>query len=494
MSTKGEGLHVAGDTLVHDLPAHPKVLACIAFVVVVVATPTGRWSAFAGYAALILGVLALSRIPPLLVLRRMVVEVPFVVLRAAAAVRRARAAGRRARAVAVVRGLLGGATMLAKGDARRARRRSCWRRHTGRVDLLRRPPPAAGAAACWCRSLASCCATSRSSSRRLRRMRMARTHAVSRAAPAARPARSRRRRRRAVRPRRTSAGSGCTWRCCRRGYTGAHAGCWPAGRPAEPAALALCRLPLPPLLVAGRRGVSGGRRRCAGESHAVRVEAAFAYPDGRQVLFGVDLEVRPGERVALLGPNGAGKTTLVLHLNGILGGRRARTAGSRRRAAGRHRDICARSAGGSGSCSRTRTTSCSCRRSPTTWRSARRTSGCAAPSSTRGSRRRWRRSGMSEVADRPPHHLSFGQRRRVAVATVLAMRPGGAGARRAVQQPRPGQPARAGRHADRPRRDRADGHARPAVRARSCARVRSLLDGDGWSPTARPASCSPTRS
>ena len=31
--------------------------------------------------------------------------------------------------------------------------------------------------------------------------------------------------------------------------------------------------------------------------------------------------------------------------------------------------------------------------------------------------------GMSEFKDRPPHHLSFGQRRRVAVATVLAMKP-----------------------------------------------------------------------
>jgi len=47
---------------------------------------------------------------------------------------------------------------------------------------------------------------------------------------------------------------------------------------------------------------------------------AYAYPDGHQALFGIDLRVEPGERVAVLGPNGAGKTTLVLHLNGVLSG------------------------------------------------------------------------------------------------------------------------------------------------------------------------------
>ena len=47
-------------------------------------------------------------------------------------------------------------------------------------------------------------------------------------------------------------------------------------------------------------------------------DVTFAYPDGHPALRDVKLRIERGERVALLGPNGAGKTTLVLHLNGIL--------------------------------------------------------------------------------------------------------------------------------------------------------------------------------
>ncbi|MDD5747868.1 MAG: ABC transporter ATP-binding protein [Actinomycetota bacterium] len=54
---------------------------------------------------------------------------------------------------------------------------------------------------------------------------------------------------------------------------------------------------------------------------AIRIEnLSFSYPDGTPALSGVNFLVRKGESVAVLGPNGAGKSTLALHLNGILKG------------------------------------------------------------------------------------------------------------------------------------------------------------------------------
>ncbi len=47
----------------------------------------------------------------------------------------------------------------------------------------------------------------------------------------------------------------------------------------------------------------------------------FAYPDGHPALNGISFQLQQGDKVALVGPNGAGKSTLMLHLNGILGGK-----------------------------------------------------------------------------------------------------------------------------------------------------------------------------
>ena len=55
--------------------------------------------------------------------------------------------------------------------------------------------------------------------------------------------------------------------------------------------------------------------------HAIEIkDLKFAFPDGRQVLRGVTLQVPPDRKTALVGPNGAGKSTLLLHLNGLLQG------------------------------------------------------------------------------------------------------------------------------------------------------------------------------
>ena len=58
------------------------------------------------------------------------------------------------------------------------------------------------------------------------------------------------------------------------------------------------------------------------ESPVIQIDdLSFSYPDGHQALNGINFTVQKGEKVALVGPNGAGKSTLLLHFNGILTGK-----------------------------------------------------------------------------------------------------------------------------------------------------------------------------
>ena len=54
---------------------------------------------------------------------------------------------------------------------------------------------------------------------------------------------------------------------------------------------------------------------------AINIEnLKYTYPDGTKALKGINLRIFEGESIGLIGPNGAGKSTLLLHLNGILRG------------------------------------------------------------------------------------------------------------------------------------------------------------------------------
>lgn len=146
----------------------------------------------------------------------------------------------------------------------------------------------------------------------------------------------------------------------------------------------------------------------------------YAYPGGHVALRHVDLTVATGERVAVLGPNGSGKSTLVLHLNGILTPTTGHVVVDGMAVEGANLPEVRRRVG-------------LVFQDPDDqlFMPTVRQDVAFGPANLglRGDELATRVDeallavGLRDAADRAPHHLSLGQRRRVALATVLAMRP-----------------------------------------------------------------------
>ncbi len=155
--------------------------------------------------------------------------------------------------------------------------------------------------------------------------------------------------------------------------------------------------------------------------HTIQVERlSFIYPDGHQALRDVSLKIEPCEKVALVGPNGAGKSTLMLHLNGIL----KPTYGTVR--------VCGLELQ-PGNMGRVRAEVGLVFQdpddqlfSPTVFDDVAFGPlylGLAPAEVEARVDRALAAVGMSAYRDRVSHHLSVGEKKRIAIATVLAMQP-----------------------------------------------------------------------
>ncbi len=148
----------------------------------------------------------------------------------------------------------------------------------------------------------------------------------------------------------------------------------------------------------------------------------YVYPGNVQALQGLSLDIEQGRKLAVLGPNGSGKTTLLLHLNGTLKPRRGEILLDGRPAAYD-------------------------RRSLNIWRSrvglvlqepddqlfsasvyqdisfGPLNQGLSAAEARERVRLALAALHIKPLAERATHMLSFGQKKRVAIAGILAMRP-----------------------------------------------------------------------
>jgi cobalt/nickel transport system ATP-binding protein len=168
------------------------------------------------------------------------------------------------------------------------------------------------------------------------------------------------------------------------------------------------------------QGATGAASSAAAAAPVAELREVAKHYGEVSALAGLSLGFAPGRLTAVLGPNGAGKTTLVLHLNGV------------------HRTQAGRVEVGGLPVAREHLLEIRRRvgivfqdpddqlfmptvRDDVAFGPA--NLGIEGDELDRRVIEALEAVGMRDHVDRAPHHLSFGQRRRVAVATVLAMRP-----------------------------------------------------------------------
>ena len=155
--------------------------------------------------------------------------------------------------------------------------------------------------------------------------------------------------------------------------------------------------------------------------HTIEVkDLRFAYPDGHPALRGATLSIAPGDKAALVGPNGAGKSTLMLHLNGIL-----QAAGGEVRVCGLpvRKDTLGKIRAAVGLVFQDPDDQLF---SPTVFDDVAfgpLHMGLPEAEVRQRVAEALAAVGLDDYAGRVSHHLSVGEKKRIAIATVLAMKP-----------------------------------------------------------------------
>lgn len=145
----------------------------------------------------------------------------------------------------------------------------------------------------------------------------------------------------------------------------------------------------------------------------------FSYPDGQPALMGINLNIEDGETVALIGPNGAGKSTLLLHLNGILRSNGAVRILGREMADNNLKWVRSKV----GLIFQNPDDQLF---SPTVFDDVAfgpLNMGCTEIEVCRRVKRALQSVGLDNYEKRSPHHLSIGEKKRIAIATILSMDP-----------------------------------------------------------------------